>query len=525
MPPTCSTGSPPRAPDVLCVCAFGVLIREPLLSGYELLNVHPSLLPRWRGAAPIERAIMAGDSETGVSIMRLTAGLDSGPVCLQEAVPITGEDDFGTLAARLEELGGELLVRALDERPPFTEQDAARRHLRTQDRGRDRTLDFTRRPIEVERTVRALRPHIGARLPLPDGSWLGVIEARVPIRRSRRSRPPAAACASRTAGCCSTATAARSSCLEIRPPGGRPMAAAAWLRGRPPAELTSFWLDPRLPERPVSELVEQAVEEWGSNAEWAPHLAALAWRGDEEVLAALRELPASAIRRRAASRPTCSGSSAARRARTPPARRARWRAWRPRSTAPTCWPRSRVRSATSASRTASTGCCACTAIPDATVRDAVADALAGRSDARALDALIELSADPDPRIRDLATFALGALAGADTPALRAALAERLYDADPETAVEAMHGLAIRGDARAADAVLRRLESGGTGAEALWTRHALEEATIRLAALTGDPRFGPYLPADLDRFAGTMLEGDLRRALERCGAGAGFNGGH
>jgi methionyl-tRNA formyltransferase len=61
-------------PEVACVCAYGVLIREPLLSSYELLNVHPSLLPRWRGAAPVERAIMAGDPETGVSIMRLTAG-------------------------------------------------------------------------------------------------------------------------------------------------------------------------------------------------------------------------------------------------------------------------------------------------------------------------------------------------------------------------------------------------------------------------------------------------------------------
>jgi methionyl-tRNA formyltransferase len=70
------------APDALVVCAYGVLIREPLLSGYEVVNVHPSLLPRWRGAAPVERAIMAGDSETGVSIMRLTEGLDSGPVCL-----------------------------------------------------------------------------------------------------------------------------------------------------------------------------------------------------------------------------------------------------------------------------------------------------------------------------------------------------------------------------------------------------------------------------------------------------------
>ena len=73
------------APDALVVSAYGVLIREPLLSDYEVLNVHPSLLPRWRGAAPVERAIMAGDPETGVSIMRLTAGLDEGPVCLQAA--------------------------------------------------------------------------------------------------------------------------------------------------------------------------------------------------------------------------------------------------------------------------------------------------------------------------------------------------------------------------------------------------------------------------------------------------------
>ena len=88
-------------PDAVLVCAFGALIKEPLLSDYQILNVHPSLLPRWRGAAPIERAIMAGDAETGVAIMRLTAGLDSGPVALQEREPIRPDDDFGSLSARL----------------------------------------------------------------------------------------------------------------------------------------------------------------------------------------------------------------------------------------------------------------------------------------------------------------------------------------------------------------------------------------------------------------------------------------
>src|SRR3954449_12334090 len=111
-------------PEVLVVCAYGVLVKEPLLS-YEILNVHPSLLPRWRGAAPVERAIMAGDAETGVAIMRLTAGLDSGPVCLVEREPIRVDDDYGSLAARLAEVGGEALVRALDERPPYVEQDEA----------------------------------------------------------------------------------------------------------------------------------------------------------------------------------------------------------------------------------------------------------------------------------------------------------------------------------------------------------------------------------------------------------------
>jgi len=112
---------------VLVVCAFGALIKEPLLSAYELLNVHPSLLPRWRGAAPVERAIMAGDAQTGVSIMRLTEGLDSGPVCAAAQEAIGADDTYGSLAERLRRLGGELLVGVLEEwkrgRPPrFAEQ-------------------------------------------------------------------------------------------------------------------------------------------------------------------------------------------------------------------------------------------------------------------------------------------------------------------------------------------------------------------------------------------------------------------
>jgi methionyl-tRNA formyltransferase len=224
-------------PDVVCVCAFGALIREPLLSAYEMLNVHPSLLPRWRGAAPVERAIMAGDTETGVSIMRVTAGLDSGPVCLQAREPIRPDDDYATLAARLERVGGELLVRALDERPPCREQDEAGVTYAEKIGPRDRLLDPTRPPDYAARVVRALRPHIGARLPLPDDTFLGVLAASV----DGDALDPAGGLV-RVAGerllldCSGGALELE----RIRPPGGREMSARDWLRGRPDPRLTSF---------------------------------------------------------------------------------------------------------------------------------------------------------------------------------------------------------------------------------------------------------------------------------------------
>ena len=165
-------------PEVVCVCAFGALIKEPLLCEYEMLNVHPSLLPRWRGAAPIERAIMAGDTETGVSIMRVTAGLDSGPVCVQAGEPIYDLDNYGRLAVRLSKLGGELLVRALDQRPRCRAQDDALATYAEKILAADRELDPRRPADELQRVVRALAPHIGAYVVLHDGTRLAVLSAR-----------------------------------------------------------------------------------------------------------------------------------------------------------------------------------------------------------------------------------------------------------------------------------------------------------------------------------------------------------
>ncbi len=170
-------------PQALLVCAYGALITEPLLSTYETFNVHPSLLPRWRGAAPIERAIIEGDSETGVSIMRLVEGLDCGPVCARVHEAITPEDSFGTLSARLELRSAELLTEILASPQPFVEQDESGATYAEKIAAADRILDASRSAAEQERVVRALAPHIGARVELEDGTMLAVRRAHVDHER------------------------------------------------------------------------------------------------------------------------------------------------------------------------------------------------------------------------------------------------------------------------------------------------------------------------------------------------------
>jgi methionyl-tRNA formyltransferase len=217
-------------PQALVVCAFGQMIREPLLSEWPILNIHPSLLPRWRGAAPIERAIMAGDERTGVCVMKLTEGLDSGPVALREELPIGSEEDFEALAASLATLGGELLVRAFDllteERLDFVAQDDEEATYAEKIAAPERRLDPKRPAAELARVVRALTPHVGAYLETSDGERLGVRRARA-VDVGVKSGEVRAEWGALLLGCGQGALR-----LEVvQPAGGKPMAADAYLRG------------------------------------------------------------------------------------------------------------------------------------------------------------------------------------------------------------------------------------------------------------------------------------------------------
>ena len=214
------------APEAVCICAYGALIRDPLLSEYAMWNVHPSLLPRWRGAAPIERAVEAGDAVTGVSIMRPVAEMDAGPVALVGTEEIRPDDTFGSLAARLEVLGGDLLVRALDEQPPFVDQPAEGVTEAPKIGPDDRRLDPSRPAVVLERRVRALTPHVGAFVEA-GGERLGVRRVAV-----ADSAVPAGELVTREDALLFGTADGALSLLEVVPPGSRAMDVGSYLRGR-----------------------------------------------------------------------------------------------------------------------------------------------------------------------------------------------------------------------------------------------------------------------------------------------------
>jgi methionyl-tRNA formyltransferase len=219
--------------DLGLVCAFGQFLRSPLLDRVELLNVHPSLLPRWRGAAPIERAIMAGEERTGVAIIRVTEGLDAGPVALCEPMRIEPDDDYGTLAGRLAEVGGELAVRALELHARgelrFTEQDDSAMTYAEKIDSAERRLDPRRPAVELERVARALNPHIGTYLELDGGVRLGVARAKL----AEAAGPPPGKLVAGSDGLVLGCDPGALRIVSVRPPGRREMPAADYLRGHP----------------------------------------------------------------------------------------------------------------------------------------------------------------------------------------------------------------------------------------------------------------------------------------------------
>jgi methionyl-tRNA formyltransferase len=154
--------------DVIVVAAYGLILPQPVLElpRYGAINIHASLLPRWRGAAPIQRALLAGDRDTGVSIMQMDAGLDTGPVLMQEKIPILEDDTAGTLHDRLAELGAKLIVRALDALEAggveATPQPAEGVTYAAKLGRHEARVDWRESAAKVNRQVRALNPSPGA---------------------------------------------------------------------------------------------------------------------------------------------------------------------------------------------------------------------------------------------------------------------------------------------------------------------------------------------------------------------------
>ncbi len=189
--------------DTVVVCAYGLLIPNALLERALWLNVHPSLLPRWRGAAPVERALMAGDEETGVTIHRTVEALDAGPVAAERAFAIAPDDDAGAVYAHAAEVGAELLRDVLARpEPTFVPQPEEGVTYAEKIRVEDRELDPAAPAQELVNRVRALSPHIGARLG-------DLIVWRARVGEGGAFEP-----------------------VEVQPAGGRRMAHDAYLRGR-----------------------------------------------------------------------------------------------------------------------------------------------------------------------------------------------------------------------------------------------------------------------------------------------------
>jgi methionyl-tRNA formyltransferase len=216
-------------PAALVVAAYGLILPPALLAlpPRGCLNVHASLLPRWRGAAPIQRALLAGDSTTGITIMQMDPGLDTGPILLQEPVAISPEDTAGTLHDKLALLGARLLVRALATPPaPRAQDESFATYAARISRG-EAEIDWRKPAVEIARQVRAFDPVPGAQT-RHEGVALKVWGARI---EPGVSAAPGTVCAAEPGGIVVACGSEGLRITELQRAGGRRLAAGAFLSG------------------------------------------------------------------------------------------------------------------------------------------------------------------------------------------------------------------------------------------------------------------------------------------------------
>ena len=222
-------------PDVMVVAAYGLLLPVEILAVPPLgcVNVHASLLPRWRGAAPIPRAILAGDRVTGVTLMQMEAGLDTGPILAARETPIGERETAGQLHDRLAALGAELLIETLDRLEAGTvtpePQDAASATYAPKLTKAEARIDWRRPAVEIDRQVRAFNPRPVAWTPTPEGP-LRVWEA-LPLEAPEGAPGTVLEAGPRLVVACGEGAL---NLLRLQPPGGRPMEARAYVNGRRP---------------------------------------------------------------------------------------------------------------------------------------------------------------------------------------------------------------------------------------------------------------------------------------------------
>lgn len=218
-------------PDVVVVAAYGLLLPPAVLEipARGCLNIHASLLPRWRGAAPIQRALLAGEAETGISIMQMTAGLDTGPVLSTLSTPIGARESAGSLLQRLTELGATAIVDALgrlDAMRPLPQDDSLATYAAKVTKA-DARIDWSRPAAHVDRQVRAFNPAPGAEA-IVGGETIKIWQAE-PINAYGKAGELLASTGGELLVACGEGAVRL---LEVQRPGGRRMPAAEFLRGK-----------------------------------------------------------------------------------------------------------------------------------------------------------------------------------------------------------------------------------------------------------------------------------------------------